>query len=442
MTAHRTFSTEGDIAGLIAIDGKDTIYRDSKTPRLALRVAPTGRKTFIYVYRPPGESAPTKRKLKPRWPALTLKDARKQATAHTAELDRGANPLTAPPADMTLSDLIVKFKAAKDPATELIRILDNQIEPKFGKQRAGTIKTFQITEWHRAFAKAVKVRNASGKITGEKQVASPHAADKALDLLKSLLNFGMAQELIPFGRNPCVTVERNYTQSETERHHDWTDEEIARLAVKLNELENKAQIGEAACLTGINIRNKAGQIVEHYPSMWTVLAFRFLILTGVRKMEGLALEWDWIDERNNVIKWPKPNDTNKRKPERPITGPLASLIARLRAMRVVGCPYMFVGADRRSHLQEIDHVWDRIRHELGFYRVVNGARMYARVHDLRHFYGDEAGDANLNTKQIQALMGHSTERMSARYSKLRRAKKAEIGEVVAGNIERKFKVVS
>ncbi|MFC3678339.1 hypothetical protein [Ferrovibrio xuzhouensis] len=70
-------------------------------------------------------------------------------------------------------------------------------------------------------------------------------------------------------------------------------------------------------------------------------------------------------------------------------------------------------------------------------RLIKADGTKPRLHDLRHFYGQMAADAGLHEKQIMALMGHSTTRMSARYSKYGREARSLLAENVANRIAAK-----
>ncbi|OUC14993.1 MAG: hypothetical protein B0A82_09225, partial [Alkalinema sp. CACIAM 70d] len=61
-----------------------------------------------------------------------------------------------------------------------------------------------------------------------------------------------------------------------------------------------------------------------------------------------------------------------------------------------------------------------------------------RLHDLRHCYGQAAAEAGLHEKQIMAVMGHSTTRMSARYAKYGPNAHAGYAETVANHISSKL----
>lgn len=448
-----TFSTEADIARLRAVDGKDTYYTDARTPGLRLRVsAATGRKTFLLEYRPPGSKVPTKRKLGLYTPEFNLKTARAEAMKGKVGLLSGKDPLPVEPTQttVTVGFLIEKYKALRKPNAETIRILDSQIDPKFAARDATAIPKNVITEWHRGFSKLVKVTDAKGNVT-EQSVPAPYAADRAIDVLKALFNFGIDEQYLTAGTvNPCAKFEKNFSQTENERHFDWTEVEIAKLAKTLSEYEAIARKGEeTGLLTGINLRNEHGHFAGHYPSLPTVFALRFLILTGVRKNEALTLKWDQINTDRGVIVWTKYKAKKKRKIARPmvrqITKPLAELLKGIDEHRTKNDlndnAYVFPGSKSGDHLHEIDGVWNGIRKECGFRRTLDdGTVQWARVHDLRHLYGDEAADAGLSEKQIAALMGHASTRMTARYSHVRATRNAENAELVAARYAEKLKV--
>jgi integrase len=92
---------------------------------------------------------------------------------------------------------------------------------------------------------------------------------------------------------------------------------------------------------------------------------------------------------------------------------------------------VFVGKDRAGHLTDIHRIWYRIRDEAN---IVKSGGERPRIHDLRHFYGQAAAEAGLHEKQIMALMGHSTTRMSVRYSKYGPNAHSSYAEIVANHI--------
>lgn len=441
MRAQLKFSTEAELTRLKAIDNKDTIYVDSKTPGLRVRVsARSGRKAFILEYRPPGQRNATKRVLDG---VETLKDARAKAIEIKVDLQKGADPLQPPPPKITLRFIAEQYQLIKQPRYETWRCIEKRILPKFGNRIAASIRAFEISAWHAGITKTVYTKDSSGKIIQTEQAPAPHVADRVLDIMKALFNWAERQELMPRHTNPCEFIDRNFSQLDTERNYEWEDAELSRLGSVLRHYQALAQKAQDSGLSMVCQRNSDGSILESMPNIWSVLAIRFLVITGVRKNEALKLRWDQIREDRQVIEWVR----NSRRKEtkvlargqramlRAITEPLEEILGILKAARVVGNPYVFVGADRSGHLKEITRVWYRIRDEAEL-RKPNGEK--PRIHDLRHFYGQMAAEAGMHEKQIMALMGHSTTLMSARYSKYGREARSVMAETVATRISEKI----
>lgn len=429
-----------DLQKLKAIDGKDTTYNDVKTPGLRVRISPrTGRKVFAYEYRPPGAKNATKRLLEG---IETLKEARARVHELKAEINKGADPLAPPPPKITIRYIADQYRTIKKPSAEDWRCLETRILPAFGEHCALSLKTHQVSAWHSKITKVVKSKTADGQIKKE-EVPAPHTADRALDIFKAMMNWAERQELKPRHTNPCTYVDRNFSQYDTEREYEWEDDELVRFAEVLNRYEQLAMQAHSDARYMVALRRADGTVKEHLPGAWSVLAIRFLLVTGVRKREALELKWDQIKEDRQVIEWVR----NSRRKEtkaigggqrvmvRMITEPLNVILQKLRSIRVVGNPYVFVGEDRRGHLKEITRVWYRIRDEAKLAKP-NGDR--PRLHDLRHFYGQMSAEAGLHEKQIMALIGHSTTRMSARYSKYGRDARSLMAETVATRIVQKL----
>jgi len=451
MSTPLTFTTEADLTKLKAIDGKDTIYTDSRTPGLRVRVsARTGRKTFILEYRRQGTDqqlqGPTKKALKA---VSSLKEARLCAAELRTALSRGIDPYapakqSPPPTEkITVRFIAKQYHEIKKPSAADWRSIERAILPTFGDMDVTEVKTHHISAWHSSFTKKSAIRDELRKVIGWEYVPAPHQADRMLDTFKAMMNWAERQELKARHTNPCEFVERNYSQLDTERNYEWSDEELIRLSETLRKYEQEADQAYKMGNHMVAIRRPDGTVIEHLPGLWSILAIRFLIITGVRKSEALCLRWDQIKEDRRVIEWVR----NSRRREtkaigggqrvmlRAITEPLAELLQKLKVIRIVGNPYVFVGEDRRGRLTEITRVWYRIRDDAKLIKA-DGER--PRLHDLRHFYGQMAADAGLHEKQIMALMGHSTTRMSARYSKYGSGARSGLAESVARRISEKL----
>ena len=114
-------------------------------------------------------------------------------------------------------------------------------------------------------------------------------------------------------------------------------------------------------------------MIKHLPGLWSILAIRFLIITGVRKSKALCLRWDQVKEDRQVIEWVR-NDQHQdteaigggqRVMLRAITEPLHLMIQKLKTLRHEDNPYVFAGEYGRDQLTEINRIWYRIRDEAG-----------------------------------------------------------------------------
>lgn len=452
MTSERLFSTESELVSLKAIDGKDTTYTDARTPGLRVRVsAKSGRKTFVFEYRRPGlrpsSASPTKQKL---GNVATLKEARKRVAEIKAALNLKVDPFAPPPppapepVKITVKYIAEQYHAIKKPSDQDWSLIQRRIIPTFGAIEAADLKTHEISKWHGSITKKVLIKDENGKTIGHTHEPALYQADRALDVFRAIMNWAERQQLKPRHTNPCDFVQRNFTQLDTERHYEWDGAELERLAEVLSRYEREAEVAHDGGYYMVAERGPDGTIIEHMPGLWSILALRFLIITGVRKNEALKLRWDQIKEDRNVIEWVRNHRRRETKAIgggqramlRVITGPLGELLVKLKKVRVTGNPYVFVGKDRIGHLTDIHRIWYRIRDEA---QIVKADGERPRIHDLRHCYGQAAAEAGLHEKQIMAVMGHSTTRMSGRYAKYGPNANAVFAETVASHLSKKLK---
>jgi integrase len=169
---------------------------DTKQPGLALRVEPTGRKSWYVVYR---------FNKRPRWLrlanayAITEKDARKRATEVMFQVSGGRDPAAERRAEHgagTFAELATTY-------VELYAKKRNKSWP----QADSLVRRYLLPLWAKLPVKSItraEVRSAIGKI------AAPIAANQTLAAASAIFSWAVKQELIPF--NPARGVERNPTQ--------------------------------------------------------------------------------------------------------------------------------------------------------------------------------------------------------------------------------------
>src|SRR5262249_27533110 len=180
------------------------------------------------------------------------------------------------------------------------------------------------------------------------------------------------------GDNPCRGLEK-YPERPRERF------------LRPNEL---ARLGDALAAADADPVN-----------LYQVAAVRLLIFTGARMTEILTLIWDWIDLDNGVVRLP---DSKTGAKTIHLSAPARAVLDAL--PRVVGNPYVIVGAKDGAHLVNLEKPWRRIRKTAGLTDV--------RLHDLRHSFASVGAGAGMGLPMIGKLLGHSQPQTTARYAHL------------------------
>ena len=136
------------------------------------------------------------------------------------------------------------------------------------------------------------------------------------------------------------------------------------------------------------------------------------VMTGCRKGELLGLEWSRVDLEANVIRL-RASDTKAGKARLvPVNEAAREALLRRFEYRGKRCPdaaWVFCGPDG----ERIVSVKSSFRHALRSAGIAG-----VRFHDLRHTCGSWLAQKGVPIGHIAAVLGHSTLRMSERYSHL------------------------
>jgi integrase len=131
--------------------------------------------------------------------------------------------------------------------------------------------------------------------------------------------------------------------------------------------------------------------------------------TGLRGEELLGLTKDAVDFARDIMFVAKPKA--KKDPRRTQGVPMSSEVREilLRPSRESPSRYLFVqpGTGERVSLSMFDHRLEDACIRTGLDGV--------HPHTLRHTFGTRLGDADVNVKKIQRLMGHADIKMTLRY---------------------------
>ena len=374
--------TKRVIDGLRPDSGGAEAFRwDSELRGFGVRIMPSGIASYHIQYRTP--HGRTRRMAIGRVGILTPDEARKLAREKLAAAAKGSDPSTERRAvrkSMTVSELCDLYLAhAKGRIKDLTLAMDRSriethVKPLIGKLsvRGLTANDVERLKIEIIAGKSAKPRKngRGGVITGGRGVASR--------------TLGMLGTILEYAKHPLNLIKENPVRgikkpSDGKQRRFLSLEEIARL-------------GAVICQTETTGEHDSG-----------ILAIRFLLMTGLRRMEALALARGWIDVDNQCIRFP---DTKSGAQLRPIG---RNAIELLRSLPVRdGSPWVFPAKRGKSHFIGLPKVLKRLCTTAGLEGVT--------VHVLRHSFAATAAEMGFSELTIAGLLGHAVPGVTARYA--------------------------
>jgi integrase len=346
---------------------RDRFLWDRDVKGFGIKITPAGAKIYVLQYRCKGLIR--RYTIGRHGSPWTAEEARKQAVQLLASVVRGIDPADAKRegrADVTFAQFAERYlvehadlhKKPRSAALDrwLLRIY---ILPAIGGRRLTQIGRADIARLHRQLAE------------------KPTGANRALNLISTMLGKAEAWGLRAEGTNPCRKIEKF---RENSRRRFLSESEIARLGAALARAEPDS------------------------PPV-AIAAIRLLILTGARKSEILTLEWRSVRLDQMLLEL-----ADSKTGAKPIylNAPAAQLLASL--PRIEGNPYVLPGDRVGAHVVSIEKTWRRVRKEAALDDV--------RLHDLRHSFAAVGASAGFSLPLIGALLGHSEVATTQRYAHL------------------------
>lgn len=408
---------------------------DDKVAGFGVRVAPTGRKTYMLKYRlQDGRQRRSKIGVHGN---ITCEHARKTALKWHGEIADGDDPtseISKIKSSPTISQLCDRFIKEHSEIYKKPRGIDLDktaikihIKPKLGNLKTAAITQQDIQKFHLSLKDM------------------PAHANRILRILSKMFNLAEEWGLRTPNSNPVTKVKR-YKEEHRERY--LSNQEIICLGKALDQAQEKETE---------NI---------HFISL-----IRLLLLTGARLREIKDAKWEWIDWDMSMLKLPD-SKTGKK-----IVHLSPAAISVLQATpKVKGNPYIIVGGVEGQFLVSPQKPWKRVKEaatlellkqddeygevieaywkknkELPSYESLchealeHGLELPigltdVRIHDLRHTYASICVTQGMSLQMVSKLLGHARASTSERYAHLAHDPvsnaAAQVGNVIGGNLTR------
>lgn len=369
---------------------------DNELAGFALRVEPSGVKTFMIKYRANGGGRSAKQRwlVIGRFGPLTPDQARKIAKVKLGSVAAGADPaseLQAKRREMTMTALVDLYEKegcviqrgkrqgeAMKPRTKAYTLarLRHHVVPLLGNRRAPGINAGDIERFVADVTAGKTARDE--KVGPRKRIivrGGAGAARKVVRDLSAVFSFALRNEVVE--RNPCENAAIRKTDNQRTRY--LTLEEITRLGAALDELETE----------GVN--PKAANIAR----LW--------VLTGCRRDEIAGLKWSEVNLSEGLLEL---DESKTGKSIRPLGAEAVALLGSL--PREENKHFVFPAERGDGYFQGTKSVWSK---------AIKRAQLSGITpHTLRHTIGSTATSSGEALALTGAILGHSNPRSTAIYA--------------------------
>lgn len=348
-----------------------TFYRDELLKGFALRVTAGGAKSFIIEKRINGR---VKRKTLGKYGELTVEQGRNEAQKFLGQIATGNDPISEKKDKLaktvTLSEafeLYLKVRSGlKETTIKDYRRIMNEILKDWQNRQLKNITKDMIQKRHAQYGERSQAR-----------------ANNAMRLLKAIFNFARGQFEDSKGRSlfPENPVDR------LSHIKAWYRVERRRTLIKKAELP--------AWFDGVERLRKEGD-----PTSETIADYLItLLLTGLRRSEGMNLLWDSVDFVDRTITI---QDTKNREPLiLPLSNYLYELLKQRKKMRdeldeEEQSAYVFPGSTGKRIVEPRKQ----------FLKVIAWSGVQFTLHDLRRTFITIAESLEMSQYAIKHLVNH------------------------------------
>lgn len=369
---------------------------DSDLSGLALRIEPTGIKSFVVRYRADGggRTAPQRFFTIGRFGNLTVEEARKKAKKVLGQVAVGEDPageLHSKRAEMKIAALVelyeeegcyiqrgVRMGEPMKPLSKKNTIgrLRHHVVRLLGHKRVTELTSGDIERFFRDVELGKSRKNE--KVGHRRRIivrGGPGAARKVFRDLSAMYSFAVRRGLVD--TNPCMKAVVKKTDGRRIRFLSLA--EVKKLGEACDALEQEGLNPKALNIT------------------------RLWILTGCRRQEIVELKWDEIDFDRGLLVLA---DTKTGQSTRPLSGAALGLLKSI--PREPDSEFVFPADHGVGFFQGTKKLWPKIVGRAGLEGVT--------PHTLRHTMGAIATSSGEALAMTGAILGHSNMRSTMIYA--------------------------
>lgn len=342
-----------------APEKRKEIY-DTNVNGLALRITPTGHKSFVYRYR---YNDSVKRFTIGSYPSVSLSQARTAVRELAYQVSQGVDPLAekkkrkiVPEKEFSFSDLCDRYKKRHLPTlrkktqAEYTRIINNELVPGLGKRPASQVSRKEIIDMLDSIAFDRGAATLSNRVRAT---------------LSSIYSFGIDRAIIE--ANPVLNIRRK--KLEVKRERVYSPEELKALWV---EIEKQ---------------------VEPVRSL-----YKMLLLCGQRSGETRRMKWEDVDFKKGTWTIPKEETKAKRTHIIPLSEQVLELLENMKPLTGKS-EYVFESPKLENQpIEWLQKATDRIRRDSGIVDL--------RVHDLRRSVASYMAELGTDRTVLGKILNH------------------------------------
>ena len=360
---------------------------DSEVRGYGVRLMPTGVASYVLKYRT--EEGRQRKLALARVGAVTPDQARTIAKKKQSEIADGRDPSAERRSirnSITVSELCELYIEDARPRIKASTLAGDQsrieahVKPLLGKRTVKSLTSLDMERFQADIAAGKSARQKQNK-RGGRTTGGKGAASRTFGMTRTILEFAIRRGVIE--KNPAGKVKKLPEGKQT-RFLELT--EISALGQALRDLEAAGG-------------NPVG-----------IAALRFLLLTGLRREEGLGLPLDQVDWDRKCLRFTntkgmRAGDVGTRIEVRAIGRPALDCLNSV--VRFDGARWAFPASKGQGHFVGVP--------KLLSYACSRAALEGVTVHVLRHSFASVAAGLGYSELVIAGLIGHSVPGVTARY---------------------------